>query len=67
MHFYQVYLILILDSCEANGEYGGSYVDALQYLQTVAFTIGYGHITPLCHGGRVSIWWLSACIAALAC
>ena len=30
-----------------------SYFGSLQYLQTVAFTIGYGHITPMCHLGKV--------------
>ena len=30
-----------------------SYFGSLQYLQTVAFTIGYGHITPMCHFGKV--------------
>lgn len=29
-----------------------SYFGSLQYLQTVAFTIGYGHITPMCHLGK---------------
>jgi len=43
----------IHNTCEANEGYGGSYFEALQYLQTVAFTIGYGHITPICHGGRI--------------
>jgi len=41
---------------EPNIECGGfnvSYIDAFQYLQTVAFTIGYGHISPLCSGGRI--------------
>merc|ERR1711963_800016 len=30
-----------------------SYFQSLGYLQTVAFTIGYGHISPTCHTGKI--------------
>jgi len=40
----------IHNKCE---EHEASYIDALQYLQSVAFTIGYGHISSTCTGGRI--------------
>ena len=51
---------IILDTCDPCEddpcEYAASYIDAFQHLQTVVFTIGYGHISPTCSGGRVSRW-----------
>ena len=43
------------DGCHAESEHDIdlSYFQSLGYLQTVAFTIGYGHISPTCHSGQV--------------
>ena len=43
------------DGCHAESEHDIdlSYFQSLGYLQTVAFTIGYGHISPTCHLGQV--------------
>ena len=41
------------DSCEDDGGYQITYFESLDYLQTVAFTIGYGHITPVCSAAKV--------------
>ena len=43
------------DGCHAESEHDVdlSYFQSLGYLQTVAFTIGYGHISPTCHSGKV--------------
>ena len=47
---------IIFSDCKAAVELGIniSYFDSLDYLQTVVFTIGYGHIIPNCHTGKVS-------------
>ena len=49
-------VVLFFSDCEAAVELGIniSYFDSLEYLQTVVFTIGYGHIIPNCHTGKVS-------------
>ena len=44
--------IYFQDNCE-DADNNVTYFDSLAFLQTVAFTIGYGHITPTCHAGRV--------------
>ena len=44
------------DGCDGavhEGNWTISYFQSLGYLQTVMFTIGYGHITPLCVSGKV--------------
>ena len=43
------------DGCHAESEHDIdlSYFQSLGYLQTVAFTIGYGHISPTCNSGQV--------------
>ena len=32
-----------------------TYFQSFGYLMTIAFTIGYGHITPPCPGGKVRV------------
>ena len=50
LSFYQ-----LPDSCASTAKYNDtiSYYASFGYLQTVSFTIGYGHITPQCHAGKV--------------
>ena len=43
------------DGCGHNDHDDLTYFQSFGYLQTIAFTIGYGHITPICHGGKVQI------------
>ena len=53
----QIYLYS--DSCEAGQDFTITFFESFGYLQTIAFTIGYGHITPVCHDGKVSSWKLN--------
>ena len=41
------------DNCESEHTNTVTYIEAFGFLQTVAFTVGYGHISPACHGGKV--------------
>ena len=43
------------DGCGHNDHDDLTYFQSFGYLQTIAFTIGYGHITPICQGGKVRI------------
>ena len=42
-----------LDSCDDGNDNTLTYFDSFGYLQTIIFTIGYGHITPTCNAGKV--------------
>ena len=42
-----------LDSCDQQYNGNISYFDSLQYIESVVFIIGYGHITPTCAAGKV--------------
>lgn len=42
----------IHNSCDDNYNSNISYFESLQYLESVAFIIGYGHITPVCTAGK---------------
>jgi len=41
------------DGCEVEYNNSLTYFESLAYLETVVFTIGYGHISPVCTSGKV--------------
>jgi len=43
----------IHNACPAAEDNTQDYFEAFAYLQTVAFTVGYGHISPMCHAGKI--------------
>ena len=54
-HYDLMIFARIPDSCITMTMHNDSitYFESLQYLQSVAFTVGYGHITPWCHSAKV--------------